>query len=200
MQHPSHQCGMQNSVNPYDARRQDVRILQSQQHHWDLMSHQIAPVAGSANGYTSPQYTTSNPIFPYHELPPHFANEVNSGNLPYYLGNSNYIPVPYLSPQHVDIAENGAASSSYPQHFYSTAEPYPLGHSPTNGQSFMYSQPMMYPQYHVPPPSPHMQEQWNPTMGPQLPYAPQCVAPPSGPVPIVEPSLNGQCPIPKGSL
>lgn len=195
----SNQCGMQNPVNLYDARRQDVRMLQSQQHHWDSMSHQITPII--ANGCASPQCATSNSIFSYHEFPPYFANEVNSGNPPYYLRNSNYIPMPYLSPQHVDIAENGAAPSSYPQHFYSTTETYPLGHSPTSSQPFMYSQPMMYPQsmqYHaIPPPSPHIQEQWNPTLG-QLPYIPQYVVPPSGP--IVDPSLNGQCPIPKGSL
>lgn len=192
-------------MNPYDMRRHDVHMLQSQQHHWDPMSHQITPmVTGLSNGYAPPQYTTSNPIFSYHELPPHFTNEVNSGNPPYYFGNSNYIP--YLSPQHVDVAENGATSPSYPQHFYSTTEAYPLGHSPTNGQSFMYSQPMIYPQsmqYHaVSSSSPHMQEQWSPTLGlPQLPYIPQCVAPLSGPsVPIVESSSNRQCTVSKGSL
>lgn len=191
------------SVNPYDARRHDMHMLQSQQqqHHWDPMSHQIAPiVAGPSNGYAPPQYTTSSPIFPYHELP-HYTNEGNPGNPPYYLGNGNYIPVPYLSPQHVDAAENGTVSPSYPQHFYSTTEAYPPGHSSTNGQPMMYSQPMMYPQsmqYHAMPPSPHMQEQWNPTLGPQASYVPQCVAP--TPAPIVEPSPNGQCTIPKGPL
>lgn len=179
-------------------------MLQSQQHHWDPMSHQMAPmIAGPANSFAPPQYTTSNPIFPYHELPPHYANEGNSGNPSYYLGNGSYISVPYLSPQHVDATENGAASLSYP-HFYSTTEAYSPGHSPTNGQPLMYSQPMMYPQsmqYHaIPPPSPHMQEQWSPTLGPQPSYIPQCVAPPPGPAPILESSLNGQCTIPKGSL
>ncbi|XP_024869249.1 uncharacterized protein LOC112452984 isoform X2 [Temnothorax curvispinosus] len=201
------------SVNSYDARRHDVHMQQSQlqqqqqqqqQHHWDPMSHQIAPmVASAANGYAPSQYTTSSPIYQYHEIPPHYANEGNSGGPPYYLGNGSYVPVPYLSSQHADAVETGAAPPSYPQHYYSTTEAYPSGHSPTNSQSLMYSQPMMYPQsmqYHaVPPPSPHMQEQWSPTLGPQS-YIPQCVVPPAGPAPIVEPSPNGQCTIPKGSL
>lgn len=203
MQYPGQHCGTPNSVIPYDARRQNVHVLQSQQHHWDPMSHQIAPmVPGPANAYAPPQYTTSSPIFSYHELPPHYANEGNSGNPPYYLGNGGYIPVSYLPPQHVDVAENGTVAPSYPQHFYPTTEAYTPGHSPTNSQSLMYqSQPVVYPQsmqYHVVPPAPLMQEQWGPAM-PQLPYVPQCVAPPVGPAPIVE-SSTGQCIIPKGSL
>ncbi|KAL6257366.1 hypothetical protein P5V15_010939 [Pogonomyrmex californicus] len=201
MQYPDHQYGAttpNGSVNPYDARRHDMHMLQSQQHQWDSMSHQVAPViAGPANVYASPQYTTSN-VFSYHELPPPYTNE-NLGNSPYYLGNGNYIPVPYLSPQHIDVAENAGISPPYPQHFYSTTETYP-GHSSTNGQSMMYSQPMMYPQpmqYHaVPPPSPHVQEQWNPTLRPQS-YVPQCLAPTPSPAPMVEPSSNGQSTIPK---
>ncbi|XP_018300917.1 putative uncharacterized protein DDB_G0286901 isoform X1 [Mycetomoellerius zeteki] len=191
------------SVNPYNARRHDVHMLQPQ-HHWDPMSHQITPmVAGPTNGYAPPQYTTSNQIIPYHELPPHYTNESNSGNS-YYLGNGSYIPVPYLPPQHVDATENGAVPPSYPQHFYSTTETYPSGHSSMNGQPMMYSQPVMYPQsvqYHaVPSPTQHMQEQWNPTLGPQPSYVAQCIASNPGPAPIIESSPNGQCTVPKGSL
>ncbi|XP_011871005.1 PREDICTED: uncharacterized protein LOC105563739 isoform X2 [Vollenhovia emeryi] len=205
MQYPSVQYGAPNGpINPYDMQRHDVHVPQSQQqHHWDPMSHQIAPVgAGLANGYAPAQYT--GPIFPYHELPPYYANEGNSGSPPYYVGSNSYVPVPYLSPQNVDATEIAAAPPPYPQHFFSTNEAYPPGHSPTNVQPLMYSQPIMYPQsmqYHaVPPPSPLIQEQWNPTLGLQPPYVPQCVAPPPGPAPIAEPALNGQCTVPKGLL
>ncbi|XP_011055687.1 PREDICTED: enhancer of mRNA-decapping protein 1-like [Acromyrmex echinatior] len=209
MQYSGHQYGAtmpSGSVNPYNARRHDVHMLQPQQHHWDPMSHQIAPsvVAGPTNGYAPSQYTTSNQIIPYHELPPHYTNESNSGNPSYYLGNGSYIPVSYLPPQHVDATENGAVPPSYPQHFYSTTEAYPPGHSSINGQPMIYSQPVMYPQsvqYHaVPSPSQHMQEQWNPTLGPQPSYVTQCIAPNPGLAPIIEPSPNGQCTVPKGSL
>ncbi|KYM96315.1 UDP-N-acetylglucosamine transferase subunit ALG13 like protein [Cyphomyrmex costatus] len=209
MQYSGHQYGVtipSGSVNPYNAQRHDMHIshMQSQQHHWDPMSHQIAPmVAGPTNGY-APQYTASNQIIPYHELPSHYTGESNSGNPSYYLGNGNYLPVSYLPPQHVDASENGAVPPSYPQHFYSTTEAYPPGHSSINGQPIIYSQPMMYPQsvqYHaVPSPSQHMQEQWNPTLGPQSSYVAPCIAPNPSPAPIVESSPNGQCTVPKGSL
>ncbi|XP_028048898.1 uncharacterized protein LOC105834586 isoform X2 [Monomorium pharaonis] len=207
MQYSAHEYGAMisnGSVNPYDPRRHDMHMLQLQQHHGDPMSLQLTPViAGPANGYALPQYITPNPIFPYHELPPQYTNEGSSGTPLYYFGNGSYMSTPCLSPQHVETAtENGAVAPSYPQHFYSATEAYPSNHSLTNCQPMIYSQPMMYPQsmqYHaVTPPSSHVQEQWSPTLGSQPSYVSQCIAPTPGS--IVEPSPNGQCTIPKGSL
>lgn len=195
-------------MNTYDTRRNDLHVVQ-QNRSWDPMLHQVAPNTTS-NVYASPQYAPPPGVFsspmPYHELSSHYAtNDGILGNpSPYYPpGNGSYVPVPpYLPPQHVDAVEN-ATVSSYPQHLYSPTESlYPQSHPQTAGQPMLYSQPMMYPQpmqYHTLL-SPHVQEQWNPMLGAQ-PYV-QCAA--SAPVPpqahIAEPSSNGQCTTPKGSL
>lgn len=206
-QHSGQQYGAFNASahNTYDARRNDPHVVQHGRS-WDPMLHQVAP--STPNAYASPQYAPPPGVFsspmPYHEVPSHYTtNDSILGNpSPYYPpGTGSYVPVPsYLPPQHVDAAEN-ATVPSYPQHLYSSAEgPYQPSHPPTAGQPMLYSQPVMYPQpmqYHALLP-PHLQEQWNPMLGPQ-PYV-QCAAPAPPQAQIVEPSSNGQCTTPKGSL
>ncbi|KAL0122654.1 hypothetical protein PUN28_007406 [Cardiocondyla obscurior] len=194
MQYPGNQYSVPNGFTN-DVRKGDIHTLQLKQH-WD--PSQMTPVVpGLGHNYAPPQYATSTPIFPYQEFPPHYVNE------------GNYGPMTYLLPQHVD-ADNGTTPPPYPQHFYSTTEGYLPGQSSTNGQPMMYSQPLLYPQsmqYHaVPLPVPHMPEQWNPALGPQPPYIPQCIAPTPtqtpipGLTPIVESSPNAQGTIPKSSI
>lgn len=197
---------MNTSNNICDTRRYDALSQQSQQHHWDVMLHQVTPMV--TNTYAAPQYAPPNMLSAIsYELPPHCANENGLGNLPYYMGNGSYMPVPYLSTQH-DAVEN-AAIAPYPQHLY-PAETYP-SYPPSSSQLMPpYPSPLMYPQsmqYPAmlpppqpqplpppppppPPPSSHMQEQWNPTLQPYM----QCPASQA----IVDSS--GQGTIPNGSL
>ncbi|XP_070153573.1 putative uncharacterized protein DDB_G0291608 isoform X1 [Polyergus mexicanus] len=200
-QHPNQQYGA-----AYDTCRNDTHVIQHGRS-WDPMLHQV--VSNAPNAYASPQYVPpppgvfSSPV-PYQEMPSHYtANDGILGNpSPYYPpGNGSYVPMPsYLPPQHIDTAEN-ATMPSYPQHLYSPTEsPYSPSHPPTASQPILYSHPVMYPQpmqYHAMLP-PHVQEQWNTVLGPQ-PYM-QCAASAPPQAQMVEPSSNGQCTTPKGSL
>lgn len=207
-QHSGQQYGtsMMNTSTIYDTCRNDTHVAQHGRS-WDPMLQHVTPNGPSA--YASPQYVPPPGIFPspmpYQEMPSHYStNDGILGNpAPYYpAGNGSYVPMsPYLPPQHIDAAEN-ATMSSYPQHVYSPSEsPYSPNQPPTASQPMLYSQPVMYPQpmqYHALLP-PHMQEQWNPMLGPQ-PYM-QCAAPnPPQVAQIIEPSSNGQCTTSKGSL
>ncbi|XP_012220948.1 uncharacterized protein [Linepithema humile] len=201
-QHSNNNCTaiLNTSGNTCDTRRYDALAQQSPQQHWDVMLHQMTPMM--TNAYAAPQYAPPNmlPAVPYHELPSHCANENGLGNLPYYLGNGSYMPMPYLPTQHVDAVEN-AAIAPYPQHLYpaetySSYPPNPGQLMPTYPPPLMYHQSMQYPAM-LPPPQPlpppsHMQEQWNPTLQPYM----QCPASQA----IVDSSSNGQGAIPNGSL
>ncbi|XP_019884691.1 OTU domain-containing protein 4 isoform X2 [Camponotus floridanus] len=205
-QHSGQQYGTSMMNTAYDTCRNDAHVVQHGRS-WDPLLQHLAP--NGPNAYASPQYVPPPGVFPspipYQEMPSHYTtNDGILGNpSPYYpAGNGSYVPMPpYLPPQHIDVTEN-ATMPSYPQHVYSPSEnPYSSNQQPTASQPMLYSQPVMYPQpmqYHALLP-PHVQEQWNPMLGPQ-PYI-QCAAPnPPQVTQIVEPSSNGQCTTSKGSL